>query len=109
MNATYEEFVRALEFLVEIEPDPEQLAELAARAGIDDMMMRRELQAPCKDKIEAAHEAIRAYGQHIAHQGLAYMQNQLYDLIEQDWSAMRQSVMVSTTNQLWNGLGDWRA
>jgi hypothetical protein len=108
MTTLYEEFVRALEFLVSIEPDPEQLALQAVREDTDDMTLYRALMKRHEAAINNANATIRAYGTQIAPKGLVYMQKQLYDVVAIDWSAQRQSVMVSATNTLWNGIGEWR-
>lgn len=109
MKSTYAEFVNALQFLVQIEPDPEELAFQAMEAGIDDVDLYDALQKPHEAAILNAHSAIRAYGEEIAHEGLEYMQGKLYDLVKEDWSPIRENVMVAVTNQLWDGLGEWRS
>lgn len=109
MKSTYAEFVNALKFLVQIEPDPEELAFQAAKEGIDDMDLYDALQKPHKAAILNAYSAIRAYGEEIAPEGLEYMQGKLYDLVKEDWSPIREGVMVSVTNRLWDGLGEWRS
>ena len=109
LRSPYAQFVKALEFLVQIEPDPEELALRAAEEGIDDMDLYRALRKPHEASILDAHAAIRAYGEEIAPEGLEYMRGELYDLVQMNWTAIRQIVMVSVTNELWDGLGNWRS
>jgi|GEM_PF-4481572 len=96
MTPNFEDFKRALEYLVSIEPDPETC---------DDY---DEATAPFAQQIDQAHSTIRAYGEAIAPNGLGFMQEKLYELLNEQTSLMAESVMRCSVNMLWDGIGGWR-
>lgn len=98
MKPSYDEFKRALEYLVSIEPDP---AEVGDEEAYDRYM------EPFEPQIEKAHATIRAYGEQIAPQGLAHMQSVLYGLLNEQTDPMAESVIRSKVNWLWDGCGEW--
>lgn len=110
MAVTRDQFYAALDFLVSIEPDPEEI-------DIEyDVMM-----APYKAEIAEAESIIRSYGEQIAHNGLEYMQDELQlainrleymqDELQLDHQAtlFAMCVITSTVNRVWDGCGEWQA
>jgi hypothetical protein len=58
-------FEAALDFLVLIEPDPELFADECARKGFDDRAEYEKIVSTNAASIDAAHAALRQYGQQI--------------------------------------------
>lgn len=99
MTTSYEDFVKALEFLVAIEPEPHTYG--------GDMDEYDRIMAPFEADIDKAHATIRAFGEHIAPQGLEYMQSVLQELLARQTDFKSISIMRSKVNWHWDGCGDW--
>lgn len=98
MTISHAQFVKALEYLVSIEPDP---------TSYRDMDEYDRLMTPHEPEIDHAHSVIRAYGAQIAPQGINHMQQVLYDLLGHYTDAKSQSLIRSNVQWLWDGCGDW--
>lgn len=98
MAVTRDQFYAALDFLVSIEPEPDEID-----TEYDAMM------APYKAEIAAATSIIRSYGEQIAHKGLEYMQDELQLALDQQATLLAISVITSSVNSAWNGCGEWQA
>lgn len=100
MNPTHDDFVKALQFLVEIEPDPESYTHMEEYDAI---------LAPYSAKIDQAEATIRAYGNALAPQGLSAMQAVLYGLLETQHDPKANAVIEAAVNAHWDGCGDWQS
>ena len=99
MPITYDQFVKTLEYLVAIEPEPESYD--------GDMDKYDIIMAPYENEIEKAHATIRAYGEQIAPQGLDYMQKVLQQILSEQTDFKSESIMRSKVNWHWGGCGEW--
>ena len=84
MSITYDQFVKALEFLVAIEPDPDSYD--------SDMDKYDLIMEPHESEIEQAHATIKAYGEQI---------------LLQQTELKSESIIRSKVNWQWDGIGRW--
>ncbi|HBT34479.1 MAG TPA: hypothetical protein DEB15_17505 [Pusillimonas sp.] len=99
MSITYDQFVKALEFLVAIEPDPDSYD--------SDMDKYDLIMEPHESEIEQAHATIKAYGEQIAPQGLDFMRSVLQQILLQQTELKSESIIRSKVNWQWDGIGRW--
>ena len=93
----------ALDFLISLEPDPE----LPNAMEIYDRKCEKH-----QKEIDKARKIIRWYGEQIEPKSLEFMQEKFYEITNSSkyrQSAIHCSVVYSTLNSVWNGIGPWRA
>lgn len=99
MNINYDQFVKALEYLVAIEPDPDSYD--------GDMDKYDQIMEPHENDIKQAHATIKAYGEQIAPQGLDFMRSVLQQTLLQQTDPKSESIIRSKVNWQWDGIGRW--
>ncbi|RII82806.1 hypothetical protein [Neopusillimonas maritima] len=99
MNINYDQFVKALEYLVAIEPEPTSYD--------GDMDKYDQIMEPHENDIKQAHATIKAYGEQIAPQGLDFMRSVLQQTLLQQTDPKSESIIRSKVNWQWDGIGRW--
>lgn len=93
----------ALDFLVDIEPHP---------TTFGDMDEYDKIMEPYEENIKKANAIVRKFGEQINPRTLAHMQEIYYSITNSEKylkSAVAASVVQTTLEHEWDGIGPWKA
>ncbi len=102
----------ALDFLIAIEPDPDEFVEECARLGVDDTEQYKSLQMQHAVSIKCAKAALKQYGRQITPATVEAMRDKFYEIVRSpkyQVSVVSVSVSYTSLNRAWDGINGWGA
>lgn len=104
-------FEDALDFLIAIEPDPEEFSEKCVRLGLDEGEEYEKIRQEYAESIRCVKLAIQQYARQITPPTVEAMQDVFYRIVRSpkyQSSTVAASVCYSSLNRYWAGINGWR-
>ncbi|MDE2344401.1 MAG: hypothetical protein KGL63_13620 [Betaproteobacteria bacterium] len=102
---------KALDFLISIEPDPEEMAKTCAEKGLDEREYYNKIQQLHEHDIKVAKAVLRQYAEQIVPRNREEMQRHFYSITNSKKYRRSQlvlSVTYASLNREWRGINEWQ-